>query len=138
MSKDILALLVSSDPGPSEALQRALQHQSVETRRVRTCTEAKEVIDRETRPDVIFSDTTVTDGTWADVLRMARKDNVKAEVVVVSRIADTKLYIDVMERGGFDFIAPPFSEADLAHVVQSATADASKRWGTQMRSSASA
>lgn len=138
MSKNILALLISSNARHSDSLQRILRHQSVTTRRVATCSEAKSFIDHESRPDVIFSDTAVPDGTWADVLRMARKDDVNAEVVVVSRIPDTKLYLDVMENGGFDFIAPPFFDADLAHVIESATADAGKRWGTQMRAAAHA
>lgn len=138
MTKDILALLVFAEPDSSKTLERALQQQSIKTRQVRTCTEAKEVIEREKRPDVIFSEVSVPDGTWADVVKMARKETGTAEVIVVSRLPDTKLYMDVMERGGFDFIAPPYSETDLAHVVESATVDSSKRWGTKLRAAASA
>jgi DNA-binding NarL/FixJ family response regulator len=135
MTKDILALLVFAESDSSQTLQRALQRQSVRTMRVRTCNEARQFMERETRPDIIFSDVSVADGTWADVLKMARKERTPAEVVVVSRLPNTKLYIEVMERGGFDFMAPPFAQADLAHVVESATVEASKRWGAQLRAS---
>lgn len=136
MTKEILALLVSAEPDSSQRLQRELSRQSVKTRQVRTCTEAKQFIERENKPDIIFSDASMPDGTWADILKMARKEQTSAEVVVVSRLPDTKLYMDVMDGGGFDFIAPPFSQTELAHVVQSATVDASKRWGAPLRSTA--
>jgi DNA-binding NtrC family response regulator len=138
MTKDILALLVFSETDSSQGLQRELQRQSVKTRQVRSCTEAKQFIEREEKPDIIFSDASVPDGTWADIVRMARKEQTSAEVVVVSRLPNTKLYMDVMDGGGFDFIAPPFSQAEIAHVVQSATVDASKRWGASLRASARA
>jgi two-component system, response regulator YesN len=138
MTKEILALLVSAEPDSSQGLQRELSRQSVKTRQVRTCTEAKQFIEREKKPDIIFSDASVPDGTWADVLRMARREKASAEVVVVSRLPDTKLYLDVMEGGGFDFIAPPFSQTQLAHVVQCATVETSKRWGATLRSAATA
>jgi DNA-binding NtrC family response regulator len=138
MNKDILALLVFAESDSSQSLQRELQRQSVQTRQVRTCTEAKQFIEREKKPDIIFSDASVPDGTWADVLKMARKEHMSAEVVVVSRLPDTKLYLDVMEGGGFDFIAPPFTQTELAHVVQTATVDTSKRWGAPFRAAATA
>jgi DNA-binding NtrC family response regulator len=138
MNKEILALLVFAEPESSKGLKEELQLQSVRTCQVHTCTEAKVFINQEAKPDIIFSDTAVPDGTWADVLRMARKEHPKAEVVVVSRFPDTKLYIDVMERGGFDFMAPPFSRTEVAHVVERATVDASKRWGAPFRAAATA
>jgi DNA-binding NtrC family response regulator len=138
MNKDILALLVFAEPDRLKGLQQELRQQSVKTREVRTCSEAKEFIKREAKPDIIFSDTSMVDGTWADVLRMARKEHPSAEVVVVSRLPDTKLYMDVMERGGFDFMAPPFSHTEVAHVVESATVEASKRWGAPFRAAATA
>jgi DNA-binding NtrC family response regulator len=138
MTKAILALLVSAEADQSQGLQRELQRQSVKIRQVRTCTEAKQFIEREEKPDIIFSDASVPDGTWADVLRMARNEKTAAEVVVVSRLPNTKLYIDVMDAGGFDFIAPPFSQAEIAHVVQAATVEASKRWAAPLRAAARA
>jgi DNA-binding NtrC family response regulator len=138
MKKDILALMVFAEPDRSKGLKEELQLQSVRTCQVRTCTEAKEFITQEAKPDIIFSDTAVPDGTWADVLRMARKEHPQAEVVVVSRFPDTKLYLDVMERGGFDFMVPPFSRTEVAHVVESATVDTAKRWGAPFRAAARA
>jgi FixJ family two-component response regulator len=68
---------------------------------------------------------------------MIKEERGSAEVIVVSRLPNTELYMEVMERGGFDFITPPFAPSDLAYLVQSATVDASKRWGAHMRAYAS-
>jgi hypothetical protein len=37
--------------------------------------------------------------------------------MVVSRLPNTQMYLDVMERGGFDFVSPPFALADLSHML---------------------
>ncbi len=42
-----------------------------------------------------------------------------AKVVVVSRLADTRTYLDVMERGAHDYCTVPFDRAHLAWVLQS-------------------
>ncbi len=133
MRKDMLALLVSAEPGPIASLEIGLRQQSMKTRRVRTCREAKESMAREAKPDIVFSDISMPDGTWADVVKITKREHNAAEVIVVSRLPNTELYMEVMERGGFDFISPPFAASDLAYVVQSATGDLSKRWGARMR-----
>ena len=133
MIKDILALLIFGESTSPLDLRKALQRQSIKTRQVQSCTEAKQFIERGVRPDIIFSDTSVEDGTWADILSMVRKEPTSAEVVVVSRLPSTKLYMEVMENGGFDLIAPPFTQADLECIVESATVDVSKRWRFQSR-----
>jgi DNA-binding NtrC family response regulator len=137
MKKDFLALLVFAQPEPLSGLQEQLQRQSVRTHPVRSYTEAEAFVRRERKPDIIFTDTFLPDGTWADVLRMARKEQPSAEVVVTSRLPDTKLYLDVMESGGFDFVAAPYSRAEVAHVLENATSAASKRGAAQLGAAAS-
>jgi DNA-binding NtrC family response regulator len=135
MRKDILALVISDEAGPVAALETGLRP-LLKTQRVRTCQEAKELMTAQRKPDIIFSDLSMPDGTWADVVKIIKSQHDSPEVIVVSRLPDTKLYMEVMERGGFDFITPPFAASDLAHVVKSATVDASKRWGAHTRAMA--
>ncbi len=71
-------------------------------------------------PHLIFTDTALPDGTWADVLSLAADTIEPANVIVVSRIVDIKLYIEAIECGAFDFIVPPFAAADLVHVLRCA------------------
>jgi FixJ family two-component response regulator len=44
-------------------------------------------------------------------------------VVVVSRLVDLDLYLDVLESGASDFIVPPFQASDVAYVVSGALLD---------------
>jgi FixJ family two-component response regulator len=62
----------------------------------------------------------LSDGTWADVVGLAAKVPAPVNVIVVARFVDIRLYVDVIERGAFDFLAPPFVPSDLAHVVRCA------------------
>lgn len=42
----------------------------------------------------------------------------QAKVVVVSRLADTRTYLDAMDRGAHDYCSAPFDRAHLQWVLQ--------------------
>jgi DNA-binding NtrC family response regulator len=69
---------------------------------------------------LVFTDTTLPDGTWADILAEAEKAAQPVNVIVVARVVDTRFYIEAIQTGAFDFLAPPFAASDLAYVVRSA------------------
>ena len=122
MEQRIQALLVCTDEEPSQTLDTALQNLAVETHRAHTCQEARNLLERAASPpDIVFTDTTLPDGSWKELLAMGRQMQVPSKIVVVGATADTRLYIDVMENGAFDFMLPPFASDDLAHVIRCAT-----------------
>ena len=51
---------------------------------------------------------------------LAGRASQPVNVIVVTRVMDTKLYLEALEGGAFDFIVPPFASLDLAHVVRCA------------------
>jgi FixJ family two-component response regulator len=61
------------------------------------------------------------------VLTLAGNAAQFANVIVVSASADIRLYIETVERGAWDFIAPPFAEIEVAHVVRCALENVHKR-----------
>jgi len=116
------ALLVYADAEPLQSLKLALQGLAVETDCAPTCQQARNILKRATEPpDIIFTDTVLPDGTWQELLAMARDIQGPSKVIVVSRTEDPWLYLDAMERGAFDFILPPFATADLGHILRCAT-----------------
>jgi CheY-like chemotaxis protein len=122
MEQRIRALLVCTEDEPSHTLDTALQNLAVETHRARSCQEARNVLERASGPpDIVFTDTTLPDGTWKELLAMGRQMQVPSKIVVVATMADTRLYIDAMENGAFDFMLSPFASDDLAHVIRCAT-----------------
>ena len=116
----IRALLVHQEESPLTELKFVLEGQGIETSRVRTCAEAEAVMTRAVPPLLIFTDTILMDGTWADVAALAEKENPALSVIVVSRQVDIPLYLDALESGASDFIVPPFQVADVGYVVQGA------------------
>ena len=126
MAQHVSGLLVYDQSLPLELLRTALNDRSLCAGRARTCEEARHLIEA-TEPQLIFTDVNLPDGTWADVVRSADAANAPANVIVVSRNEDTKLYIKTMEAGAFDFIMPPFEKQSLEHVVRCALSNSLTR-----------
>jgi DNA-binding NtrC family response regulator len=120
MGEETRALLLHSRRDPLRTLRHALDSQGVKTLQARTCAEAARLLKDPESPHLLFTDTQLPDGNWADAIRIARKAANPVNVIVVSRVVDVRLYVETLQSGAFDFISPPFEEAELAHVVRCA------------------
>lgn len=127
MNGRVFALLLHDRPEPLSSLKRTLRDLWVETYSVGSCEEAQRLISQ-TQPHLVFTDTSLLDGSWVDVVNLAEKETVPPNVIVVSPIKDLKLYLSAIERGAFDFVLPPFEHQSLEFVVGSAVQDARNRW----------
>jgi DNA-binding NtrC family response regulator len=116
----IHALLVHDQEGPLRELQLLLTQQGFHTSRARTCAAAKLALAAHEPPRLVFTDTVLPDGTWAEIVDLARQTHISIPVILVSRLACVRLYLEALENGASDFIVPPFRDSDLAHIVRSA------------------
>jgi DNA-binding response OmpR family regulator len=115
------ALLVCAQDAPYLSLKQILEKQGIRTVRARTYAETQNRIEHQVgAPQMIFTDTALPDGTWADVLSLPAVAGARVPVIVVSRLVDLNLYLEVLESGASDFIVPPFEPSDLAYVVRNA------------------
>ena len=121
------ALLLHDQEEPLSNLKAALEKQSVGTVRARSCAEALRILNQDNPPTVVFTDLSVSDGSWADALRLASQANLPVDLIIVSELVDVPLYIAAMESGAFDFMVPPFAEADVAYVVRRAADHVERR-----------
>lgn len=121
MTEPIRAILLHDQEYPVSLLAGLLQRQGIAARRARSCQEAAELLAGAPARYVIFTDVNLLDGSWADVLQLAMSTTEPAVVVVVARVVDIKFYVEVIERGAFDFVAPPFTDSDVSHVLRCAT-----------------
>ena len=119
MLNGIAALLVGRDEELLQALKQALEQLGIETDTARSYKQARIFLEQPNPPELVFSEVNLTDGTWSAVLSLAAQASVPVQVIVVSQVVDYKLFIDVLESGGADFIMPPFQAADLGYVVRS-------------------
>jgi DNA-binding NtrC family response regulator len=127
MKETISALLVQARPYPLDALRLALEEQSIEIRTVRNCGEAALALWSDRPPHLVFTETQLSDGNWANILTLAAKACAPVNVIVVAPQVDVILYIQAVERGAFDFIVPPLSDPELLHVVRIAAENALTR-----------
>ena len=125
-------LLLHDQEEPLAKLRLALANQSIGAIRARSCAEALRILSYHNSPQIIFTDLTVADGSWADVLRLASRTRRPVDLIVVSELVDIPLYIAAMESGAFDFTVPPFADADVAYVLRRAADDVARRSTAKM------
>lgn len=128
MNEIISSVLLFREPSSHlRALHQSLRAQGVETREAQTCQEAARLLAGAEPPELVFTDTQLPDGNWADVVRLAEASPAPVNVIVVSRVVDIPFYVETLQSGAFDFIAPPFEPADLAHIVRVAAGNVASR-----------
>jgi DNA-binding NtrC family response regulator len=114
------ALMIYGQDEPMGGVERIFLAHGVKLRRSRNCLEARAIFGSPAPPSVVVTDLVLPDGNWADILRATNEGPAKTPVIVVSRILDTRLYLDVLDSGAHDFIVLPFSAPDLAYIVRTA------------------
>ena len=127
MRGKVSALLIFHQAKPCNDVEAALEKLAVATRRAQTLAEARRVLSWVDPPLLVFTESELPDGNWADVVSFSARASSPVSVIVVGREIDTKLYASAIEVGAFDFIAPPFDDLDLAHVVRCAADNALRR-----------
>jgi len=127
MKGKVTALLIFHQAKPFKEVKAVLGKLAVATRRARTLADACQVLSLVDPPLLVFTESQLPDGNWAEVVYFSAEAPTPVSVIVVGREIDTNLYASAIEIGAFDFIAPPFDEIDLAHVVRCAADHALRR-----------
>jgi DNA-binding NtrC family response regulator len=121
MSEKITVLLVHDNSETLISLRSALERQGVRVTQAESHAQAKRMLGDLDPAPLVFTDTQLPDGTWADILLAAEKAALPVNVIVVARVVDTRFYVEAIESGAFDFVTPPFHATDLAHVLRCAS-----------------
>lgn len=69
---------------------------------------------------VILCEKDLPDGTWKDVFRKALDLDNPPPFVVASRLADERLWAEVLNLGGFDVLMKPFERSEVRRVIDMA------------------
>lgn len=105
-------------------LRSVLDGLAVGMRCAKTCREAGLLLAETPAPLLAVTDSVLGDGNWLDVLDLAARSREKVNVIVVSPLADIRLYMEVMDHGAFDFITDSFTVPEIVHVVRTAISSA--------------
>ena len=119
MQQESIVLMASG--GANLALRKVLRDAGINVCAIRSCAEARRVLENRNVPAVLFSEAVLPDGSWADVLALAAEGERQVPVVVVSGVVDMNLHINPLGKESLGFIASPFSPRNISQVLKCAT-----------------
>jgi DNA-binding NtrC family response regulator len=76
---------------------------------------------------VVIAERDLQDGDWRDVLSCLERYPYNPLLIVVSRLADERLWAEVLNLGGFDVLAKPFAHEEANRVINYAL----NKWNRQ-------
>jgi len=133
MIKEMLALLLHTPTDSLGPLKLDLENQSITVHCLRNLEEALPLLNGVKPPHLVFTEATLPDGTWADVVNLAVEASKPVNVIVIGRLEDVGLYLETIARGAFDFIVLPLTGHELVHVVRCAADNVISRREAQAR-----
>lgn len=119
VEQQVTALAVSPYEPDHLVLERLFAHSNWSLTLARDLSSAKQSIERG-HVSVILCEQCLPDGTWCDLLRHVSMLENPPKLVVTSRLADAKLWGEVLNLGGFDVLEKPFIPAEVYRVVAEA------------------
>ncbi|MEK7408432.1 MAG: hypothetical protein AAB225_25445 [Acidobacteriota bacterium] len=91
---------------------------------VGNCQEALGFLDRHHLP-VVLAEPELPDGSWRELLKRMTGLSAPPNLIVSSRLADARLWAEVLNLGGFDVLMTPFDAEEVLRV----TFAARQHWG---------
>src|ERR1043165_5773855 len=132
MDYKIKTLLLHHREEPLRSVKNTLEKYSINSIRATSCREALDALTRPNPPQVVLTDLTVSDSTWADALLLPTKSPVPVNMVVVSDVADLALWRAALECGAFKYVTLPLPDSELRSLVQRAAEHVAAQRGTAL------
>lgn len=112
-------LVLSSSQAMRDNLAEALRLGGMSPVPCATLTEANALLSQ-IPFSAIFCDDCLCDGTYRDLVEMARGEFPEIPIVVVSPFGDWNEYLKALGAGAFDYVGVPFRQGEIERVLQSA------------------
>jgi DNA-binding response OmpR family regulator len=112
----VTILAVSPAEEDHVGLAHLFSHSNWKFDQARTCAEAREALGRGDTAVVICA-VELPDGSWRDLLASLAGRAAPPRLIVASRLADDRLWADVLDRGGYDVLSVPFEGREVIRVV---------------------
>jgi DNA-binding response OmpR family regulator len=123
----VKVLLISPFDEDHQHLHDILKHSNWQQYGARTQREALEFLSENTTP-VVICESELTDGSWQDVLCQLGTMPCSPLLVVTSRMADDRLWSEVLNLGAYNVLAKPLNMKEVFHVVGLAWMSWKRRW----------
>lgn len=114
-------LVVDDEPGLRDMLNIMLKREGYEVTLAPGFNAGKDALENAVSPyAIMLTDVTMPDGSGLDLLSTAKERNVGTEVIIMTAHSTVETALDAMRRGAYDFVAKPFSTAELRALLQKA------------------
>jgi DNA-binding NtrC family response regulator len=127
-----LVLLISPDPEDAVFMREIVSTLGCQLESVSDRHEAELALQRDVF-GVIIAERDLHDGNWRDVLSCLERYSYNPLLVVVSRLADERLWAEVLNLGGFDVLAKPFAHEEANRVIDYALNSWNQRFEKERR-----
>jgi DNA-binding NtrC family response regulator len=115
-------LVASSDLESRRALLQLLSRLGLDPISASNVSQARETLQRD-KVGLVFCERHLADGSYRDILNMARSSQETIRVVVTSKHADWDEYLEAIGLGAFDVITSPCRATDVEWMVIQAKRD---------------
>jgi len=112
-------LCISGRQDDARKLSEMLHSLPLSLEHVETLKKARIKLQRKTY-DLILTETSLHDGSWLDVLHLAREHSRDMQVVVTDPQADARLWAEALNLGAYDLLAQPFYEPEVRRILYNA------------------
>lgn len=115
--KPFKILVIDDDPEQAEILDTILQ---AEGREIKVCTSGKEALQiiQQSSYDLIFTDISMPDVDGIQILKFAKQNSPKTEVVPITAFGDWGIYAEALRLGAKEFINKPYDIPEIQGVVE--------------------
>ena len=113
----VLALI--SAEGDRRSLRDMFAHTKWQLQFAGTLDDLRQAL-RQSQIGVVITDSRLPDCSWNEVLEAADQTEGQPSVIVSSRLADERLWAEVLNTGGFDLVLMPFDRTEVLHCIASA------------------
>ncbi|MBZ5575001.1 MAG: hypothetical protein LAP40_00410 [Acidobacteriia bacterium] len=127
-----VAVLVVAAESDRVGFRRIFEHSRWTLLEAETVADAAAALSRRSSL-VVICEAVLPDGTWLDLLRLARDLPVPPPVIVTARQADDDFWMQVLDRGGYNVLGRPFSEKEVFEMVSVAWRHRKDRAQTELR-----
>src|SRR5438105_4595290 len=111
-------LIVDVEPGLRQMLTILLKREQYEVVAAPGFVRGREAIQSSPAPfALVLTDLVMPDGSGLDLLGVAKERNPATEVIVMTAHSTVEHALEAMRRGAYDFVAKPFSTAELKLLV---------------------
>jgi DNA-binding response OmpR family regulator len=114
--KIVTVLSVSGSESDHQSLAHVFRHTKWRLLESNSCADAVSLLQRGRVP-VVICERLLPDGNWRDLLNGIAALPVPPLLIVAARLADDRLWSDVMNGGGYDVLEKPFNHSELVRVV---------------------